>query len=83
MNVLFEASLLLRWAINSCTKWVFSVITQYEFSLSSEVFVCTDGKMLHYFAKSALMTILEKVKRLVVNQSKERPLVLRLVQMKE
>ena len=27
--------------INSCTKWVFSGIDQYEFSVSSEVFVCT------------------------------------------
>ena len=41
MKVLLEAALLLRKAINSCTKWVFSVIGHYEFSVSSEVFVCT------------------------------------------
>ena len=41
MKVLFEAALLLRKAINSRTKWVFSVIGQCEFSVSSEVFVCT------------------------------------------
>ena len=41
MKVLLQLALLLRKAINSCTKWVFSVIDQYEFSVSSEVFLCT------------------------------------------
>ena len=40
-KVLFEAALLLRKVINSCTKWAFSMIGQYEFSFSSEVVVCT------------------------------------------
>ena len=41
MNALFEAALLFRQAINTCTKWVFSVIGQSEISVSSEVFVYT------------------------------------------
>ena len=40
-KVLFEPALLLLKVINSCTKWVFSMIGQYEFSVSSEVVVCT------------------------------------------
>ena len=40
-KVLFEAALLLRKVINSCTKWAFSMIGQHEFSVSSEVVVCT------------------------------------------
>ena len=40
-KVLFEQALLLLKVINSCTKWVFSMIGQYEFSVSSEVVVCT------------------------------------------
>ena len=39
-KVLFEPALLLLKVINSCT-WVFSMIGQYEFSVSSEVVVCT------------------------------------------
>ena len=48
-------------AINSCTEWVFSVIGQFEFSVSSQVFVCPNGKMLHSFARSPFITVLEKL----------------------
>ena len=42
IEVLFEDALdLLRKEINSCTKWVFSVIAQYEFSVISKDVVST------------------------------------------
>ena len=41
MKVMFEAVVLLRKEINGWTKSVFSVICQCEFSVSSDVFVCT------------------------------------------
>ena len=66
--------LLLRKAINSCTKWVFSVIGQYKFSVSSfqvfQVFVCTRPMVKCFTAKSTFMTILEKLSAWWRNRAK-------------